>query len=303
MNQDVYDSLKVRARQALLAERMKTSAELQVGHMKKDGVPELALVLMEDGIGLWRRAADSFKRESKKICKGEPIYQFVDETVGLSTACFVLLGCLPPLMGFANPAKVWKYCGLHVTRDGRGPTGADLAALKKENPEAGWSPVMRAHAIKRLAEPCMKMKGGEDKNGRPLAHSPFRRVYDSRYLRTQLTHPSMLDEGDGCEFCDACYEKRRKTGKTGLDCANIVIDGKRGHHWKDAHRHADALRVTAKAILLDLWLVDNGKEAVVGGHPSVEVQVHDAPSTDIGDVSDAATEDLETKEQVRASGA
>ena len=212
MNQDVYDSLKVRARQALLAERMKTSAELQVGHMKKDGVPELALILMEDGIGLWRRASESFKRESKKICKGEPIYDFVEETVGLSTACFVLLGCLPPMTAFANPAKVWKYTGLFVTPDGRGPTGSDLSALKKENPDAGWSPVMRAHAIKRLAEPCTKMNGGEDKNGKPLPLSPYRFVYDRRKLRTRLTHPPMLEEGEGCAWCDACYEKRPSNG-------------------------------------------------------------------------------------------
>lgn len=303
MNQEVYDSLKVRARQALLAERMKTSAELQVGHMKKDGVPEMALILMEDGIALWRRASEAFKRESRKLCKGEPIYDFVKETVGLSTACFVLLGCLPPMTAFANPAKVWKYTGLFVTPDGRGPTGSDLSALKKENPDAGWSPVMRAHAIKRLAEPCMKMRGGEDKNAKPLPYSPFRGVYDRRYLRTQLTHPPMLEEGEGCAWCDACYEKRRKTGKKGLDCANIVIDGKRGHHWKDAHRHADALRVTAKAILLDLWLVENGKEAVVGGHSAIDTQGDYAPSTDIGEAPDAANKGLASKLQMRASGA
>ena len=303
MNQDVYDSLKVRARQALLAERMKTSAELQVGHMKKDGVPELALILMEDGIALWRRASEAFKRESRKLCKGEPIYDFVEETVGLSTACFVLLGCLPPMTAFANPAKVWKYTGLFVTPDGRGPTGSDLSALKKENPDAGWSPVMRAHAIKRLAEPCTKMNGGEDKNGKPLPLSPYRIVYDRRKLRTRLTHPPMLEEGDGCEWCDACYEKRRKTGKTGLDCANIAIDGKRGHHWKDAHRHADALRVTAKAILLDLWLVENGKEAVVGGHEDLDTQVSNAPLTDIGEAPGAATERPVPKERMRASRA
>ena len=287
MNTETYETLKIRAKQARLAERMKTSAELQVGHMKKDGVPELALILMEDGIALWRRASEAFKRESRKICKGEPIYEFVEETVGLSTACFVFLGCLPPMTAFANPAKLWKYVKLHVMPGGKAPTGTDLKELKKAHKKAvkvgekskkdkspGWSPEMCGHAIKRLALPCIKMAGGVDKNDKPLPLSPYRPVYVNRKLRTRLTHPPMLEEGGGCEFCDAAYEKRRKTGKGGIDCSNMG-----GHHWKDAHRDNDAQRVTAKAILLDLWLIENGKEAVVGGHRGDETQSIPAPST------------------------
>ncbi len=281
MNGDVYTSLRVRALQARLTERMKTSAQLQAGHMKKAGVPELALTLIDEAISSLLRVTNMFKRECKKLCKGEPVYDFVENTTGLSTACFVFLGCLPPMTGFATSSKVWKYIGLFVTPKGRAPTGADLSELKKEDSKKGWSPRLRSDAIVRLAEPCVKMKGGEDKNGRALPYSPYRVVYDRRYLRTQLTHPPMLEEGDGCEFCDACYEARRKREKPGLDCANMVIDGKRGHHWKPAHRHADAMRVTAKAIVLDLWLVENGKEAVVGGQTLSQTHSQVAPSAAI----------------------
>ena len=267
MKTEVYDTLRVRAKQALLAERMKTAVDLQIDRMGKWGtVPDIALLPMEEARALLRRSANSLKREGRQICVGEPLYEFVENTVGLSNAVFMFVGCLPPFTAFANVSKLWKYTGLYVTPAGKAPTGADLAALKKENPDAGWSPEMRAHAIKRLAEPCMKNR-----------ESPYRGVYDQRKQRTLFTHPPMLEEGAGCEFCDACYEKRRKTKKTGLDCANLG-----GHHWKDGHRHNDALRVTAKAILLDLWLIENGMPAVLGGQSGLDTHKHDAPSADTG---------------------
>ena len=281
MIEDVYASLRVRALQARLTERMKTSAQLQAGHMKKEGVPELALTLVDDAISSLRRVTNMFKRECRKLCKGEPVYDFVEKPTGLSTACFVFLGCLPPMTKFATVSKLWKYIGLFVTPGSRAPTRGDLSELKKEDSKKGWPPSLRADAIVRLAEPCVKMNGGEDKNGRALPYSPYRAVYDRRYLRTRLTHPPMLEEGEGCEWCDACYEARRKEDKPGLDCANMVIDGKRGHHWKPAHRCADAMRVTAKAIVLDLWLVENGKQAVVGGQRAVDTHRTVAPSAAI----------------------
>ena len=304
MKQNTYATLHVRAKQALLIERQKTSVELQIDRMGKWGtVPEMALIPMELALSELKRGARALKRECKKICEGEPIYEFVADTVGLNEAVFVFLGCLPPLTAFANPAKLCKYVKLHVMPNGKAPTGTDLKELKKAHKRAvkageksiddkspGWSPEMCAHALRRLAGPCVKMNGGENKNGKSLAFSPYRAVRDQRYTRTLLTHPPMLEEGEGCEFCDKAYEKRRKTGKGGIDCDNVG-----GHHWKPAHRDNDALRVTAKAILLDLWLVENGKEVVVGGQVCTETQRNYAPSTDIGEVSGAAIEASEPK--------
>jgi hypothetical protein len=54
--------------------------------------------------------------------------------------------------------------------------------------------------------------------------SPYRRVYDERRAHTLTTHPD----------------------------------------WSDGHSHNDALRITAKAILLDIWLVANGRDPKVG---------------------------------------
>lgn len=65
--------------------------------------------------------------------------------------------------------------------------------------------------------------------------SPYRRVYDDRRARTLTTHPE----------------------------------------WSDGHYHNDALRITAKAILKDLWCVANGKSPSVGP-PSDDTQVPSA---------------------------
>lgn len=54
--------------------------------------------------------------------------------------------------------------------------------------------------------------------------SPYRAVYDMRRAHTELTHPE----------------------------------------WSDGHHYNDALRITAKAILLDLWLVANNRNPRVG---------------------------------------
>jgi len=59
-----------------------------------------------------------------------------------------------------------------------------------------------------------------------LRASPYRAVYDNRRARTVLTHPD----------------------------------------WTDGHCHMDALRITAKAILLDMWLVAHGKRPREGHH-------------------------------------
>jgi len=90
--------------------------------------------------------------------------------------------------------------------------------------------------------------------------SPYRGVYDARKARTLETHPEMMDVG--CEFCDAARgrtkERRaernltRERSAVGFDCAAMG-----GRHWSPGHRRADALRVTAKAILLDAWRVAN----------------------------------------------
>lgn len=65
--------------------------------------------------------------------------------------------------------------------------------------------------------------------------SPYRAVYDRRRAHTLLTHPE----------------------------------------WTDGHSHNDALRITAKAILLDMWLVAHGKRPREG---QKDVDAHHRPA-------------------------
>lgn len=98
-------------------------------------------------------------------------------------------------------------------------TSVGVAAKRTKGQKANWSTTakMRAHLI---AESCMKQLG-----------SSYRAVYDARKTHTE--------------------------GRLhAVDCVRCGPSGKpapAGSPWTDGHRHADALRVTAKAILRDLW--------------------------------------------------
>lgn len=207
MTPELWASVNVVARRALLLERSATSLGLQRAAMRRDGVPAPAL----DGLATARRIvrldADRAKREVRRLCKGEPLAAYARRTHGLGDAVLLFAGCAPPLSLFPTPARLWKYCGLAPGQ------------VRKRGERAGFSPRLKAIAIKRLAEPCMKHRA-----------SLYRGLYDARRARTVLTHPE----------------------------------------WTDGHAHNDALRIVAKAILLDLWLVENGKAPVVGAMPLLE---------------------------------
>lgn len=213
------------AKQAELAERVASSFALQRQALLRDHADD-PLVLA----GVWRleeserraqEVAASLKngagRGKKRVpglrdyCPDPRVVAFAKHTAGLGDAVFFFLGLLPQWVGdFATVSKLWAYCGLHV-RDGAAPRKGQL---KGGGTPGDWSPYLKAIAIKRLAEPCMKVRT-----------SPYRAVYDTRRAHTAVTHPD----------------------------------------WTDGHSHNDAQRVTAKAILRDLWRVSRGHEPLFGG--------------------------------------
>lgn len=171
---------------------------------------------------------------------GTDVARFQQDTAGLGSALFVILSLAPELERFPNPAKLWKYLGLHAGR-------------AKDN---DYNHRLKAWCMFRLAEPATKMTGGGRTNKKTgttyqVARSPYRDVYDER----RESRPPMLKEGEGCEHCDAAYAKRRETSKKGWDCHNMG-----GPHYKDGHARIDALGITAKAIILDAWRVAHGHE-------------------------------------------
>lgn len=199
MNPEVHATLNADATKALLFEGMSTALANQIAAMKKDGLGGIALEESEQARALVLRQANRFKRGCSKLLRNanEPVADFIESTHGLSHAAAVFLGRCPPLTGFANVAKVWSYCGL---APGKG---------KKKGEDPKYNHTLKAFAIVRLAEPCIKHRG-----------SPYRKVYDERRAHTVLTH---------------------------------------GADWTDGHAHNDARRYVAKAILRDLWAVENGR--------------------------------------------
>lgn len=197
-------------------------------------------------------AGDELQRYERELYKmlagaaaGTVVSEWVDSTHGLGPAVYLFLGSIPPIYEFATVGKLWRYCGLDV-REGRSPKRARGEMAK-------FNPFARAVAIARLANTAMKVGG------------PYREVYDRRKDFTLSTHPAMVD--DGCVFCDmargdtkrerAAKNQTRERTALAKDCANVG-----GTHWSVGHRHADALRVTAKAIVRDLWRTANHQALV-----------------------------------------
>jgi hypothetical protein len=179
----------------------------------------------------WHDAQDKELERWKATCvkrvlaewRYHPVSTLASETLGIGPMLMVVLSLCPPIEGFANPAKLWKYVGLHP----------DRATDRRYNKAT------KAWLLFRLAEPCIKKR-----------ESPYRTVYDAR----RVSRPEMLPPGN-CPTCDAAYTKRKETQKAGWDCHNMG-----GPHYKAAHAYVDALGVTAKAILLDAWRATNGME-------------------------------------------
>lgn len=122
----------------------------------------------------------------------ERVAAFVAETLGLGPAVLCIVGLLPPLPNFANPAKLWKYLGLHVLTDhqsgdthlapvgGRAPKRPTCGPICKK-PDCihdRWSFTLKSYAIARVVPSIVKC----------LA-SPYRAVYDGRKAHTAVTHP------------------------------------------------------------------------------------------------------------------
>lgn len=203
-----HASLNTLATQALQFEAISTQLEQQAQALEREGLVGPPVMDLRRARALVLRQANRMKRECRRALRGTPVGELTAATHGLGDAVALFVGVCRPLADFPNPAKLWAYCGLCP---GRGPK-------KGENHK--YSRRLKAHAIKRLAEPCMKQKA-----------SPYRAVYDDRRARTAETRPD----------------------------------------WTNGHSHNDALRITAKAILLDIWRVSHGLPPRVG-HFRIDTQ-------------------------------
>lgn len=244
MNAQEHAALRTLAMQVVNVERVVLALEGQIRAFRADGWPAPAFAWSEERIPELRTVLGQLKRQLTAAAKGTVIGGWVAETKGLGPAVLLVLGQMPPLSEFASVGKVWRYVGLDPV-DGR-------TRRRTAGQRLGFNGRLRAHALFRIGEPVVKVPG-----------SVYRPVYDARKARTLEAHPPMLELGAGCPGCDAAlqasaaqraereYSRERKA--VARDCSHFG-----GIHWSDGHRHADALRVLAKAVLRDAWRVSNG---------------------------------------------
>ena len=241
MLHETWGELHSRARQALLIEQMATSIIQQIKQLKKEGIDERGLARLRSAHEPLNAHAKSLKRLLARAFQDVPVIAWAKQVHGLGDAVALFVGVIRPLCaeegsgfpGFATVSKVWKFCGLAPGQ------------RKKKGERTMFSPRLKSYATMRLAEPTIKQ-----------AASPYRPIYVDRKGHTMITHPPMVDEGcEGCDRARGHFIRKKKR----VDCSFYG-----GPHWSPAHRHKDAIRIVAKAILKDIWLVDHGLPAVVG---------------------------------------
>jgi hypothetical protein len=184
-------------------------------------------------------AEHSVELDLKRILRQTDLGAFVQNTVGLGEKQVSrLLGTIGhPRWRYDNEAdewhprtvgQLWSYCGYSVVPAGGHPkcdvhsaSAPGVAPARRRGQQASYNTEARTRAF-LIAESCVKQ-----------LHSPYRKVYD-----------------DGrAKYAEAVHK---------IDCVRCGPSGhpaKTGTPLSDGHKHARALRLVAKAVLKDLWIM------------------------------------------------
>ena len=122
-------------------------------------------------------------------------------------------------------SQLWSYCGVGDAsrRHRKGESQEEaLAAGSKFTKALVWN----------MAQVCIKMEGGTDKNGVVKPRSPYRNTYDDARAHYDLR------EGQPCERC-------------------------KGEPCRPIHRHNMAVRKVMKTMLRDMWVAARADLGVV----------------------------------------
>lgn len=172
--------------------------------------------------------------ELKRALRKHPLGPWVKATVGVGEkqGARLLAAIGDPYWNTLHDrprtiSELWAYCGLHVLHLGRGPLDTQ-PPIAEVDPSSDPGLVAR-DARRPAAGVAARRKRGECANWSTTAksraylvavacmkqrRSAYRKAYDDRRAHTAVTHPE----------------------------------------WTDGHSHNDALRITSKAILRDLWI-------------------------------------------------
>jgi hypothetical protein len=175
-------------------------------------------------LGMVDEAEDEIVKQLQDLMAQHPLSAWVKRTqgVGAKQVARLLAATGDPYWHSKEDRprtvhELWSYCGLRV---------ADGKAVRRQRGEvANWSTEAKSRAYV-IAAQCLRYDGKGQ-----ARRSPYRDVYDNRRAVTaERTHSTP---------CPPC----------GGPKSTVV-----GTPWEPGHAHADALRVTSKQILLDLWL-------------------------------------------------
>jgi hypothetical protein len=170
----------------------------------------------------------------QRIMRGHPLYGWSKDIPGIGEKQFArLLAAIgDPYWNDAKEAprtvsQLWAYCGYHVTDVLPDHLSHDAQAIvvgvapaRRRGERGNWSSEGRMRAY-LIAESCIRW-----------AHSPYRPVYDAAREK----------------YAEAVHK---------VPCVRCGPSGhpaQVGSDLNPGHKHARAMRATAKAILKDLWI-------------------------------------------------
>jgi hypothetical protein len=141
-------------------------------------------------------------------------------------------------------SELWAYCGYHVLPAGQMSNGHQASPASEDSSSAGGDPGHRTIDVQRTcAGVAARRRKGQKANWSTTAKT-----------RAYLIAESMLRAGNR-----ETYDKRKASTEGRAHASECVRCGPKGKPalpgtpWSDGHRHADALRITAKELLKDLW--------------------------------------------------
>ena len=231
--------------------------------LSKDDPGVKALLAVSDGL---EAVESGLVLEMKRRFRQHPLAEWVSGKPGLGEKTIArLLGAIgdPYWNGkHQRPravSELWAYCGLHGNNGHRAKgytcsrCGESVPfGVKKETEHEGcggtwkskanWSSEAKMRTFTCI-EPCIKLDGKPDKNGRKRAMSPYRKIYDEARAKVE--------------------DKLHLT-----PCARCGMKGKPamvGTPWKDGHKHGHAMRIARKELLRDLWTEAKRLDEIAGG--------------------------------------
>lgn len=225
------------------------------------GFPDSLLTVGERYVEELEKHRKRLRRSLGKMLRGTDLEPWVSAHRNVGESSIALgTGLMPfPPEQIHSPGAANKCAGLHVV-NGEAPK------RKRGEFKAMGDPELKAVWLERVAAPAIRVQERS---------TYYRTVYDDRRERTLETHPPMLDDDDRLTNpdCEGCREAIRRTEEhrdehdyrrdrqaPSMDCGNVRSNTE-GSHWTAGHRHRDALRVTAKAILRGWWRASNGMKA------------------------------------------